>query len=48
MVMVGVAVATLSRRKLQENEGRWLKLLSGAIMVLLGLLLLLKPDWLAG
>ncbi|XXT21261.1 glutaredoxin domain-containing protein [Sorangium sp. So ce429] len=47
MVMVGVAVATLSRRKLQEKEGRWLKLLSGAIMVLLGLLLLLKPDWLA-
>ncbi|WP_437841579.1 NrdH-redoxin [Sorangium sp. So ce1153] len=47
MVMVGVAVATLSRRKLREKEGRWLKLLSGAIMVLLGLLLLLKPDWLA-
>lgn len=47
MVMVGVAVATLSRRKLQEKEGRWLKLLSGAIMTLLGLLLLLKPDWLA-
>ncbi|WP_437965193.1 glutaredoxin domain-containing protein [Sorangium sp. So ce260] len=47
MVMVGVAVATLSRRKLQEKEGRRLKLLSGAIMVLLGLLLLFKPDWLA-
>ncbi|WP_437285537.1 NrdH-redoxin [Sorangium sp. So ce406] len=47
IVMVGVAVATLSRRKLQEKEGRWLKLLSGAIMVLLGLLLLFKPDWLA-
>jgi threonine/homoserine/homoserine lactone efflux protein len=47
MIMVGIAVATLSRRKLQEKEGRWLKLLSGAIMVLLGLLLLFKPTWLA-
>ncbi|WP_437719422.1 NrdH-redoxin [Sorangium sp. So ce448] len=47
MIMVGIAVATLSRRKLQEREGRWLKLLSGAIMVLLGLLLLFKPAWLA-
>ncbi|MDC0685452.1 NrdH-redoxin [Sorangium atrum] len=47
MVMVGVAVVTLSRRRLQEKEGRWLKLLSGAIMVLLGLLLLFKPTWLA-
>jgi len=46
MVMVGVAVVTLSRRKLQESGGRALKLLSGAVMILLGVLLLLKPEWL--
>jgi hypothetical protein len=33
--------------KLQERAGRWLKLLSGSVMILLGLLLLLRPRWLA-
>lgn len=46
-VMVGVAVATLSRAKLQERGGRWLKLLSGAVMAVLALVLLLRPTWLA-
>ncbi len=45
-VMVGVAIVLLNRRKLQEREGRWLKLISGVVMMVLGLLLLMKPDWL--
>lgn len=45
-LMVAIAVVTLSRHKLQVREGRWLKLLSGAVMAGLGLTLLFKPDWL--
>lgn len=45
-LMVMIAVVTLSRRKLQERAGRWLKLVSGIVMVVLGGLLLMKPDWL--
>jgi hypothetical protein len=47
-VMLAIAVATLGRHKLQEREGRWLKLLSGLVMFGLGVVLLFKPDWLAG
>jgi glutaredoxin len=46
-LMLIVAVTTLSRHKLQESGGRWLKLLSGVVMLLLGLMLLLFPQWLA-
>lgn len=45
-LMVAIAVVTLSRHKLQARQGRRLKLLSGAVMAGLGLILLLKPDWL--
>jgi len=45
-LMVTIAVVTLSRRKLQERAGRWLKLVSGTVMVGLGVLLLMKPEWL--
>jgi hypothetical protein len=45
-VMVGIVILTLGKRKLQENEGRWLKLLSGLVILALGIILLLKPDWL--
>jgi uncharacterized membrane protein HdeD (DUF308 family) len=44
--MVGIAVFTLSSRKMQAVEGRWLKLLSGAVILLLGTVMLLAPDWL--
>lgn len=44
-LMVGVAVAALGQRKLSERGGRWLKLLSGAVMLALGALLL-RPGWL--
>lgn len=46
-LMVGLAVVTLSRRRLQEREGRWLKLISGVVMLALALVLLFKPAWLA-
>jgi glutaredoxin len=45
-VMVGFAVQALSSTKLTERGGRLLKLLSGAVMVALALVLLLRPGWL--
>lgn len=45
-LMVAVVVITLDKRKLQEREGRWLKLISGSVMVILGVVMLLRPDWL--
>ncbi|MCS6897196.1 MAG: glutaredoxin family protein, partial [Nitrospira sp.] len=45
-LMVVIAVATLSRKKLQERAGRWLKLASGLVMTGLGFVLLLRPHWL--
>lgn len=44
--MVGIAVLALSSNKLTEGTGRWLKLISGEVMVALALLLLLRPGWL--
>ena len=45
-VMVLIAVVTLGRRKLQEKEGRWLKLISGALILALGVVMIFKPEWL--
>jgi hypothetical protein len=45
-VMLVLAVVTLTRRKIQERAGRVLKLVSGVAMVGLGLLLILRPEWL--
>jgi uncharacterized membrane protein HdeD (DUF308 family) len=46
-LMVAAVVVTLGRRKLQEREGRWLKLVSGAAILALGLVMLFAPQWLA-
>ncbi len=46
-LMVGIVVVTLDRRKMQEQHGRWLKLLSGSAIALLGLVMLFRPDWLS-
>ena len=46
-VIVGLFVLTMGRRKLSENEGRFLKLLSGTMMGGLGVVLVLSPDWLS-
>jgi hypothetical protein len=45
-LMLAVAVVTLSRRKLQERAGRWLKLVSGVVMLGLGGVLIARPAWL--
>jgi hypothetical protein len=45
-VLLTMIVVTLSRRRLQEKEGRWLKLLSGTVILLLGLAMLFAPEWL--
>ena len=45
-LMVVIAVATLGSHKLTEESGRWLKLISGLVMVALALAMLLRPDWL--
>jgi uncharacterized membrane protein HdeD (DUF308 family) len=45
-IMVAIAVATLSRLKLQQTGGRWLKLVSGTVILGLGLVMLLRPGWL--
>ncbi len=47
LVIVLVFVRTLGSRKLQEREGRLLKLLSGAMVVGLGALLLFYPEGLS-
>lgn len=43
-ITVGLFVVTMGRRKLSESGGRFLKLLSGCMMGLLGLVLLVAPD----
>ena len=41
-----IGVITMSHYKLQEREGRWLKLISGIVMVGLSAVMILNPDWL--
>jgi hypothetical protein len=43
-LIVAAFVATLGRRKLSEREGRLLRVLSGAMMLGLGCVLLLAPE----
>ena len=43
-VMVTIAVLTLGQYRLQERGGRWLKLLSGGVILCLGVLLIAAPD----
>jgi glutaredoxin len=45
-VMVAIAVTALSSSKLTEGAGRGLKLVSGAVMLALGAVMLLRPEWL--
>ncbi len=44
LIIVGVFVWTLGSRKLSEGEGQFLKLMSGMMMLGLGLLLVLRPS----
>jgi hypothetical protein len=45
-LVLGLAVVTLSHHRLQRRGARWLKLLSGTVMLGLGVLLLVEPGWL--
>jgi hypothetical protein len=45
-IVLGMAVATLSHRRLQARGGRWLKLIGGLLLLSLGLVLLFRPAWL--
>jgi hypothetical protein len=46
-LIVVVFARTLGARKLSEREGRLLKLMSGLMMLQLGALLLLAPEWIS-
>lgn len=43
-LVVAIAVITLGHRRLQEREGRWLKLLSGGFILVLGAALIVAPE----
>ncbi len=43
-LMVALVTITLSRRKLDTTGGRWLKLVSGLVVLVLGILLLAAPE----
>jgi hypothetical protein len=45
-IMVTLAVVTLGKRKLQEKGGRVLKLVSGVVILAIGLTMIFKPEWL--
>lgn len=44
VIVLSIGIITLSQRRLQEKEGRWLKLVSGLVMVGLSAYLLLAPH----
>lgn len=45
-LMVAVVVITLGKHRLQEEGGRVLKLISGSVILAIGLMMLFKPEWL--
>lgn len=45
-LMVGLVVITMGHQKMQEAQGRWLKLISGTAIIVLGAIMLLRPEWL--
>lgn len=44
LILLGIAVVTLRRTKLQERGGRILKLVAGIVILVLGLLMLFAPQ----
>ena len=44
VIILAIGVITLSQRRLQEKEGRWLKLISGLVMVGLGIYLIVALN----
>ena len=43
-MMVVIVVWTMKKTKMQENQGRWLKLVSGIVIAAIGIVMLLKPE----
>jgi glutaredoxin len=46
VLVLAIGVITMSHYRLQEREGRWLKLISGIVMVGLSVVIIVKPHWL--
>ncbi len=44
MLVFTIAVVTLRSKKLTEKQGKWMKFIAGFMMLILGLLLILKPE----
>jgi len=44
LLVFTIAVLTLRSKKLTEKQGKWMKFISGFMMLALGLLLILKPE----
>ncbi len=44
MLIFTIAVITLTSKKLTEKQGKWMKFTAGFMMLILGLLLILKPQ----
>lgn len=44
VIVLAIGVATLSQRRLQEQEGKWLKLISGLVMTGLAIYLIAAPH----
>lgn len=44
VIVLTIGILTLSQKRLQEKEGRWLKLISGLVMVGLGVYLIVIPS----
>jgi cytochrome c biogenesis protein CcdA len=47
LAVFGVAVATMRATKMQEEHGRFLKLLAGVVMLALALSMAVDPEWLS-
>jgi cytochrome c biogenesis protein CcdA len=47
MIIVGVFVLTMGRHKFTESQGKILKLISGLLMLALGIIMLIKPELLS-
>ncbi len=46
VLMVSIVILTLSKKKLQESQGRWLKLFRGSAVLLIGIIMIFRPEWL--
>jgi glutaredoxin len=46
VLVLAIGVITMSHYRLQEREGRWLKLISGIVMIGLSAVMIVKPNWL--